>query len=307
MLALAVAVMSLAGCTGVPVSQSESVGSLEASSIQPERVPESRDPQSSSSLPAADDTEATPEPAVKEVPLLTRVEAVTFSEQNFTGLGHNCATNRPVWASMMMSNPTTTHISFNPGYRIKAFNSSGKVIWSQDSNLLTDLWPGEAVVTTGIWLCEDLYERVDSIKVVNRGPGAWQPLDNWAGKRSVIEVADVQLILYSVTGGLASDVRATVIAKGKAKVASAIASVVLYDADGRITAIDSRYLEGLKSGAREDVKFLGVEWQEGRPVRAEVLVVPEVRTDHYGEGWDCAYVYPDASPDKSGHYECLEN
>ena len=146
-----------------------------------------------------------------------------------------------------------------------------------------------------------------TIKVTQRGPGVWQPLDNWVGIRPTLEATDIRLIPSSIAGGMSSDVKATIVNTGKSKVDGAIASVVLYDADGRITAIDSKPLEGLKSGVREDVEFLGVKWHEGRPVRAEVLAVPEILTDHYAAGWECAYVAPDLSPDKSGHYECLES
>lgn len=93
----ALALTSLAGCTGVPVSKSESVESLEASTSQPERVPESHASQSGSAAPGADDTEVTPEPAAEEGPLLTRIDAVTFSERNLTGVGSNCATKYPLW------------------------------------------------------------------------------------------------------------------------------------------------------------------------------------------------------------------
>ena len=137
---------------------------------------------------------------MEKVPLLTRVDAVTFSEQNFAGVGSNCTTDFPVMASVMMSNHTTTHISFSPRYRVKAFSADGKVIWSQDANFGTELWPGAAVVNTGIRLCEDLYECVDSIKVMNRGPVEWQPLDNGVGNRPTFEATDIRLILYSITG-----------------------------------------------------------------------------------------------------------
>lgn len=303
--------MSLAGCTGEMLqAQSESVESVgvsESSSSQPDQLPDGDTPHAPSTPPDADDTEAGQGVVVEDVPLLAQVDAVSFLENNWSGLGHNCATNYPVQASVMMSNPTTTHIALNPGYRVKAFNSKGKVVWSRDSNLGTDLSPGQAAVNTGIWLCEDLYERVDSIKVMNRGPGAWQPLDNWKGKRPDLAATDVRLIPYSITGGLSSDVQATVVNRGKTKWATVRVSGVLYDAEDRITAIDSRTLDGLQPGAREDVELLGMEWQEGRPVRAEVFVVAEILADHYGDEWTCAYVAPDISPDKSGHYECLKS
>ena len=308
--AAAITLMSLAGCTGEMLqAQSESVESVgvsEPSSSQPDQLPDGDTPAPPSTPPDADDTEAGQGVVVEDVPLLAQVDAVTFLEKKWTGLGHNCATNYPVQASVMMSNPTATHIAFDPGYRVKAFNSKGKVIWTQDGNLGTDLWPGEAVLTW-FWLCEELYERVDSMKVMNRGPGTWQPLEDWKGKRPDLAVTDVQLILYSITGGLSSDVRATVVNRGRTKVAEVRVSVVLYDGEDRITAIDGSTVDGLRSGAREDVEMFGLEWRQGRPVRAEVVVVPEITTDRYGDDWNCDYFAPDVSPDKSGHYECLKS
>ena len=308
--ALAACVLTLlaSACQPAPTSD-EALGSLESeaeAAVSATPAPSGR----SSSEPGVDGPsgpqQPTDSPTVEPAPLRISVGAVLWSADDWSEFNHVCGSDYPVTVDAMLANDSTTHVAHNPGHRLIARDSEGRVVWKLDGNVPGLLWPGQ-VVTKSWFLCHDLVGRVESVSIRERGPGLWQPVGNRKDESDVVRAKDVQLRLYSLAGTLASDVTATIVNSSRSQIDDLQVSAVLYDEEGNVTAIESGIWENLEGRSSEDVEFFAMEWLGNRPIRAEVFTMPyrfEGLLGLRGEKSDCIYVSPPESPNKKGHYEC---
>lgn len=259
--------------------------------------------------PAASES-ADPAPQGDEVPqdapelLDVTVPFVSYEEVELSG--RVCGTDTPGWVSFLISNPTSDYIIMSPRFRVEALNKKGKVVWSWESGIAADLGPKKGVSLTGLLLCDDVYDRVDSVRVTPLGPSYWQTVENRGDKYPILEATDIKLIPYSNSGGPRADVKVEVENRSPFKVPFAMVSVVLYDADDVIVGVGIRDARDLKPGEPQRVEILGAEWSGSRPVRAEAFVVPNEIPDMSKGDWDCTFFSPGTSSNVDGHYVCSE-